>query len=50
MMSYILTPPLPHNQRQVMWVKCEQPEDELTVQIWLLIIKSLSIEVYVYMG
>ena len=32
--SYILTPP--HHQGHVMSVKCEQPLDELTVQVWLL--------------
>ena len=32
--SYILTPP--HPQGHVMSVKCEQPLDELTVQVWLL--------------
>ena len=32
--SYILTPPRP--QGNVMSVKCEQPSDELTVQVWLL--------------
>ena len=32
--SYILT--LPHPQGYVMSVKCEQPLDELTVQVWLL--------------
>ena len=32
--SYILTPPQP--QGHVMSVKCEQPLDELTVQVWLL--------------
>ena len=32
--SYILTPP--HPQGQVMSVKCEEPIDELTVQVWLL--------------
>ena len=32
--SYILTPP--HLQGHVMSVKCEQPLDELTVQVWLL--------------
>ena len=32
--SYILTPP--HPQGHVMWVKCEEPIDELTVQVWLL--------------
>ena len=32
--SYILTPPQP--QGHVMLVKCEQPLDELTVQVWLL--------------
>ena len=32
--SYILTPP--HSQGLVMSVKCEQPLDELTVQVWLL--------------
>ena len=31
--SYILTP---HPQGHVMSVKCEQPLDELTVQVWLL--------------
>ena len=31
---YILT--LPHPQGHVMSVKCEQPLDELTVQVWLL--------------
>ena len=31
---YILTPPRP--QGHVMSVKCEQPLDELTVQVWLL--------------
>ena len=30
----ILTPP--HPQGHVMSVKCEQPSDELTVQVWLL--------------
>ena len=33
-MSYILTPP--HPQGQVMSEKCEEPIDELKVQIWLL--------------
>ena len=32
--SYILTPPIP--QGYVMSLKCEQPLDELTVQVWLL--------------
>ena len=32
--SYILTPP--HPQGQVMSAKCEEPIDELTVQVWLL--------------
>ena len=32
--SQILTPP--HPQGHVMLVKCEQPLDELTVQVWLL--------------
>ena len=32
--SYILT--TPHPQGHVMSVKCEQPLDELTVQVWLL--------------
>ena len=32
--SYILTPP--HPQGHVMSVKCEEPLDELTVQVWLL--------------
>ena len=32
--SYILIPP--HPQGQVMSVKCEEPIDELTVQVWLL--------------
>ena len=32
--SQILTPP--HPQGRVMSVKCEQPLDELTVQVWLL--------------
>ena len=32
--SYILTPP--HPQGHVMSVKCEQPLDELKVQVWLL--------------
>ena len=32
--SYILTPP--HPQGQVMSEECEQPLDELTVQVWLL--------------
>ena len=32
--SYILTPPRP--QGHVMSVKCEEPIDELTVQVWLL--------------
>ena len=32
--SYILTPP--HPQGQVMLVKCEEPIDEFTVQVWLL--------------
>ena len=32
--SQILTPP--HPQGQVISVKCEQPFDELTVQVWLL--------------
>ena len=32
--SYILT--LPHPQGQVMSEKCEEPIDELTVQVWLL--------------
>ena len=32
--SYILTPP--HPQGLVMSVKCEEPIDELTVQVWLL--------------
>ena len=31
--SYILTPP--HPQGQVMSEKCEEPIDELTVQVWL---------------
>ena len=31
--SYILTPP--HPKGHVMSVKCEQPLDELTVQVWL---------------
>ena len=31
---YILTPP--HPQGRVMSVKCEEPIDELTVQVWLL--------------
>ena len=30
--SYILT--LPHPQGHVMSVKCEEPIDELTVQVW----------------
>ena len=34
--SYILTPP--HLQRRVMSVKCEEPIDELTVQVWLYIL------------
>ena len=35
--SYILTPPAPpHPQGHVMSVKCEEPIDELTVQVWLL--------------
>ena len=32
--SYILTPPYPKEDE--MSVKCEQPLDELTVQVWLL--------------
>ena len=32
--SYILTPPDP--QGHGMSVKCEEPIDELTVQVWLL--------------
>ena len=32
--SYILTPP--HPQGHVMSEKCEEPIDELTVQVWLL--------------
>ena len=32
--SYILTPP--HPQGHGMSVKCEEPLDELTVQVWLL--------------
>ena len=32
--SYILTPP--HPQGQVMSEKCEEPIDELIVQVWLL--------------
>ena len=32
--SYILT--TPHPQGHVMSVKCEEPVDELTVQVWLL--------------
>ena len=32
--SYILTPPDPQGHR--MSVKCEEPIDELTVQVWLL--------------
>ena len=32
--SYILTPP--HPQGHVMPVKCEEPIDELAVQVWLL--------------
>ena len=32
--SYILT--LPHPQGHVMSVKCEEPIDELTVQVWFL--------------
>ena len=32
--SYILTPP--HPPGHVMSVKCEQPLDELTVQVWLM--------------
>ena len=32
--SYILTPP--HPQGHVMSVKCEEPIDEFTVQVWLL--------------
>ena len=32
--SYILT--LPHPQGHVMSVKCEEPIDELTVQVWLV--------------
>ena len=32
--SYILTQPHPHGH--VMSVKCEEPIDELTVQVWLL--------------
>ena len=32
--SYIFTPPNP--QGNVMLVKCEQPLDKLTVQVWLL--------------
>ena len=32
--SYVLTPP--HPQGHVMSVKCEEPIDELTVQVWLL--------------
>ena len=31
--SYILTPP--HTQGHVMSVKCEEPIDELTFQVWL---------------
>ena len=36
--SYILT--LPHRQGHVMSVKCKQPLDELTVQVWLLFYHS----------
>ena len=32
--SYILTLPLP--QGHVISMKCEEPKDELTVQVWLL--------------
>ena len=32
--SYILT--LPHPQGHVVSMKCEEPIDELTVQVWLL--------------
>ena len=32
--SYIFTPS--HPQGQVMSVKCEEPIDELTIQVWLL--------------
>ena len=32
--SDILTPPIPHGD--MMSVRCEQPLDELTVQVWLL--------------
>ena len=32
--SYILTPP--HPQGHVLSVNCEEPTDELTVQVWLL--------------
>ena len=32
--SYILTPP--HPQGHVMSAKCEEPIDELTIQVWLL--------------
>ena len=32
--SYILTPP--HSQGHVMSVKCEEPIDEVIVQVWLL--------------
>ena len=32
--SYILT--LPHPQGHAMSVKCEEPIDELTIQVWLL--------------
>ena len=32
--SYILTPP--HPQGHVMSVRCEEPIDELTVQVWFL--------------
>ena len=33
-LSYILTPS--HPQGHVLSVKCEEPIDELTVQVWLL--------------
>ena len=36
--SYILTPP--HPQGHVMSMKCEEPIDELTVQVWLLYLHS----------
>ena len=37
--SYIPTPP--HPQGHGMLVKCEEPIDELTVQVWLLFIDHL---------